>query len=66
MNKLSLIMPCYNSETYIKDAIFSILKQTFNDFQFIIIDDGSTDNTEEMVLSIKIQEFCIKKKSIRV
>ncbi len=41
---ISVVMPIYNSEAYIKEAIDSILAQTFTDFEFIIIDDGSSDN----------------------
>ena len=48
---ISVIMPVYNSETFLKDSINSILKQTFIDFDFIIIDDGSTDNTEIIIKS---------------
>ena len=42
-------MPAYNSEKYIAEAIESILNQPFTEFEFIIINDGSTDNTAEVV-----------------
>ncbi|HEY4874764.1 MAG TPA: glycosyltransferase [Puia sp.] len=48
---ISVIMPVYNGEKFLKDAIESILTQTFQDFEFIIINDGSTDNTEKIILS---------------
>lgn len=43
--KVSVIMPVYNAEQFLPQAIESILTQTFTDFEFIIIDDGSTDGT---------------------
>lgn len=49
MPKISVLMPAYNAEKYIKEAIDSILAQTFSDFEFIIIDDGSTDRTAGIV-----------------
>ena len=42
---VSIIMPVYNCENYIKSAIISIKEQTFQNWMLIIIDDGSTDNT---------------------
>ena len=51
MSKISVIMPAYNAEKYIGEAIESILNQTFSDFEFIIIDDGSSDGTVDVVKS---------------
>ena len=44
-------MPVYNSAKYLKEAIDSILNQTFNDFEFLIIDDVSTDNSLKIIKS---------------
>ncbi|WP_329805040.1 glycosyltransferase family 2 protein [Flavobacterium facile] len=49
--KISVLMPVYNSELYIKEAIDSILNQTFTDFELIIIDDASTDKSVEIIQS---------------
>lgn len=46
---ISVILPVYNAGSYLKDAIDSILNQTFRDFEFIIINDGSTDNSLETI-----------------
>lgn len=43
--EISVVMPVFNAEKFVKQAVESILKQTFTDFEFIIIDDGSTDLT---------------------
>ena len=51
MPKISVIMPAYNAEKYIAEAIDSILGQTFGDFEFIILNDCSKDRTEEIILS---------------
>lgn len=48
---ISVIMPVYNGEEYIKQAIDSILNQTINNFELIIINDGSTDCTEDIIMS---------------
>ena len=48
---ISVIMPVYNGERFLRQAIDSILRQTFSDFELIIINDGSTDTTEEIIQS---------------
>lgn len=47
--KITVLMPVYNCELYIKEAIDSILNQTFSDFEFLIIDDASTDATVAII-----------------
>jgi glycosyltransferase involved in cell wall biosynthesis len=49
INKLTVLMTTYNCGEYISAAIKSVLNQTFTDFEFLIIDDGSTDSTEKIV-----------------
>ena len=45
MTLISVIVPVYNVENYLKECVDSILNQTFKDFELILIDDGSTDNS---------------------
>lgn len=55
--KLSVVMPVFNGEKYLKEAIKSILDQTYKDFELIIIDDGSTDNTLKIISKFQDQRI---------
>lgn len=48
---ISVVMPVYNGEKYLREAIESILNQTYQNFEFLIINDGSTDASEEIIRS---------------
>lgn len=50
--KISVIIPAYNHEKYITEAIHSVLNQSCQDFEMIIVNDGSTDATDQKILSI--------------
>ncbi len=49
MPKISVIIPCYNQEKYISEAISSVLAQTFDDIEIIIINDGSSDSSLNII-----------------
>ncbi len=51
MPKLSIIVPVYNAEKYLNDCIESIIGQTYSDFEVILVDDGSKDNSNEICLN---------------
>ena len=47
--KVSVVMAVYNAEQYVREAIDSILSQTFDDFEFLVVNDGSTDGTPDIL-----------------
>lgn len=49
MPKVSIIIPCYNQGKYVAEAINSALRQTFNDIEIVCVNDGSTDNSVEII-----------------
>jgi glycosyltransferase involved in cell wall biosynthesis len=49
MSKISIVTPTYNRSNVLPRAIESVLQQTFQDYEYIVVDDGSTDNTREVV-----------------
>ena len=57
MPKVTVLMPVYNAADYVKEAIDSILNQTFDDFEFLIFNDGSTDSSADIVKSYKDQRI---------
>ncbi|MBN2663605.1 MAG: glycosyltransferase family 2 protein [Bacteroidales bacterium] len=57
--EISIVMPVYNRQQYVKGAIESILNQTFTNFEFIIVNDGSTDSTLEILQSYKDDRIVI-------
>jgi glycosyltransferase involved in cell wall biosynthesis len=58
--EISVVMSVYNGEKYLKESIESILNQTYENFEFLIIDDGSTDNSKEILKSYESQDRRIK------
>ena len=52
---ISVIIPVYNAEQYIKRCLNSVLNQTFNDYEIIMVNDGSTDGSLEILKKYESQ-----------
>ena len=57
---ISVIMSCFNSEKHVKSSVESILKQTYEDFEFLIIDDCSTDDTFNILKKYEAKDKRVK------
>ena len=60
MAKISVIVPVYNVEQYIRKCLDSLVNQTLQDIEIIVVDDGSTDSSASI-----IKEYCEKHKNIK-
>ena len=56
MPKVSIIMPCFNVAAYIRECMDSVLSQTLRDIEIIVVNDGSTDHSKEIVQKI-VKQF---------
>ena len=54
--KISVLMSCYNADRWLSEAIESVLSQSFKDFEFILVDDGSTDETKNIIKSYQAKD----------
>jgi len=55
MKKVNVIIPVYNGEDFISQSLESVLSQTYTDYEIIVVDDGSTDNTKEVLKNTEIK-----------
>ena len=51
--KYSIVIPVYNTEKYVSKALESLKNQTYKDIEVVIVNDGSTDNSESVILDFK-------------
>ena len=59
--KISVIVPVYNTEAYLKECVDSIVNQTYQNLEILLVDDGSTDNSGAMA-----EKFALEDKRVRV
>jgi glycosyltransferase involved in cell wall biosynthesis len=63
--KISVIMPLYNTMQFVSEAIGSILSQTYEDFELIVVDNGSTDGSREYAMSLTDKRLRVIDESVR-
>ena len=66
MPKVTVLMPMHNAERYLREAIDSVLAQTYTDFEFLIIDDASTDSSCDIVQSYNDNRICLLRSDNRL
>lgn len=59
MPNLTVLMPAYNAAPFIREAVDSVLNQTFRDFELLIVNDGSSDQTKEIIESYTDTRICL-------
>ena len=62
--KVSVVIPTFNRASFIKRAINSVLNQSLSPFEIIVVDDGSTDNTKEILKDLPIRYIYQKNKGV--
>lgn len=60
MPKLSVVIPVYNARAYLVECVGSVLKQSFTDFELILVDDGSTDGSTALCTSFEREDWRVK------
>ena len=62
-HRVSVVIPCYNHARFLGEAIQTVLNQTYRDFEIIVVDDGSTDNTPQVVASFGDAVRCVRQEN---
>jgi glycosyltransferase involved in cell wall biosynthesis len=62
--RVSVIMPTYNSASFLGDAVMSVLAQTFTDFELVVVDDGSTDETQAILAGFSDPRLVIHRSAV--
>lgn len=57
MKKVSILIPCYNSESFVEETLRCCLNQTYSNIEIILVDDGSSDNSLDVVKKYTDLEF---------
>ena len=52
--KVTILLPAYNAALYLRDSLDSIMRQAFKDFDVLLIDDGSMDDTSKIAIEYKV------------
>ena len=61
---ISVIIPCYNGEQYIEKTLQHVINQTFTNWECIVVDDGSSDNSKEIITAFENIIFLKKIKNV--